>query len=178
MLEIKSLIENTRCDIEKTKNDILDRLKTEIDRITDLISNLTNRVNALEKRNNSLERRHIETFDYLNDKIMKYQALQEEKNAEVMNEFEQRLIRRNNVIIFGVAEQEEGQVGDRRDEDMNAVKEILSEIDCETHTTFRVQRIGNCMHASRRAGASQLSCSTSWKTKLQTSTSYQDLWPR
>ena len=108
MLEIKSLIESTKCDIEKTKNEILDKLNTEVERISLLVSNLTNRIDMLEKRNNYLERKHLETFDHLSDKVRNCQSLQKENNAELLNEFEQRLNRRNNVIIFGLAEQVEG----------------------------------------------------------------------
>ena len=134
LAEIKALIENTR-------NDILENLKSEVNKVTETIRNLTNRVNDLEYKNFSLERKSKESYALLDGKINNIKQSNDERDNELFQKIEQRFFRRNNLIIYGVSEQNEGSVEDRRLKDSKAIDEIFKSIDVKITPQY-FQRLG------------------------------------
>jgi hypothetical protein len=99
-------------------------------------------VNELERKNTSLERQLSVTIPHIDDKIKEIQAVKHEKDNENLNEIEQRLVRRSNIIIFGVDEQTAGSVEERKSRDSAIVEELLHKLDVRITITNGIQRLG------------------------------------
>ena len=131
-----------------------DELKTELKEFTDEIvgffksefKNISNQLEALTVR--------IKTFESNVSEIKTEQARQAAElnelketvhkiNAsEIAGEVEDRIRRKNNVILTGVDELYSGNTKEKREHDEKKVKEILNELDLSTTKVKEVVRIG------------------------------------
>lgn len=110
LVDIKNLIESS------TK-EIMDSLKNEIKEISNNLSHLQKKVNELESRNVQLEQR----CNQLESKSLNF-------SATILDEMEDRLRRKKNLIISGIPEQTEGSVEERMEADKTIVKDLLESL--------------------------------------------------
>ena len=117
LLDIKTLIENT-------KTDILDNVRTEVEKLSDLFATLVNRIDNLEKRNAMMDQKYSENIDRLNEEVKQLRLEKQKMKNEFLNEMEQRNNRRGNIIISGIPENIDGTADERKDKDREIVEDI------------------------------------------------------
>lgn len=121
LLDIKSLIEDT-------KTQLLGQLTLEISRLSATLDTLINRIDTLDKRSNEIEKQCTESHSKLNEQISELQKAHEANINELMMEMDQRIHRSSNVIIFGLPESTEGSIEERRSSDKEHIENISSEL--------------------------------------------------
>ena len=117
LLDIKTLIENT-------KTDILDNVRTEVEKLSDLFATLVNRIDNLEKRNAMMDQKYSENIDRLNEEVKQLRLEKQKMKNEFLNEMEQRNNRRGNIIISGIPESTDDTADERKDKDREIVEDI------------------------------------------------------
>lgn len=123
-LKLKSRLLTYYCNFCKNNISQVPNLITVIETLTQQISDLTNKMNEQEK-----------LFDLSNtnkDKSVDVNVIIEEIN--------ERLARRRNVIIYNVQELKSNKTNERIDHDANKVKELLNPV--ITNPKFKVIRLG------------------------------------
>ena len=122
-------------------NDIKSFFKQEIEKVHSLLSKLTTRVQNIEENLTSMEERidkHDEAILHINESLSHF------SNGlpnEAMDEIENRLHRRTNLVISGLQELSQGTVEEKRAYDLGEVKKIAVEIgvsDIEINHTMRI----------------------------------------
>ena len=126
--------------IETVKNQIFGKLTQEVDRLSSILTTLLQRVEDLDKKTTNIEQSCIESHARIEREISELKK----SNEDLMPEVEQRIQRSGNIVIFGMPEQSQGTVEERKSLDAGAVDELLSEIDEEVPSShsLQVQRLG------------------------------------
>lgn len=134
LLDIKTLIESS-------KKEILSKLKTEVTKLTEMFTTLSDRIDELERRNTQLEQKYTASSAKL-EEVNQLQAVKEEKADELLKEMEERIHRRDNIIISGVPELSEGTAEERKRKDCEIVQDILNKIVDEVPISKAIYRLG------------------------------------
>ena len=137
LLDIKTLIVNS-------KHEILDTVRSEHAKLNDVIASLLLKVECLESKNAELEKR-CRQLEQTNSQLLSNRAdgmKIEEKLASVYNECEDRKLRENNLIMSGIEEKMEGTVDERRWDDEDKLKKVLSFLNIDETSFTAVSRIG------------------------------------
>lgn len=114
-------------------------MKEKIDGISDLLSNLVQRIEYLDERCDLLERRCT--------------ALEKDKEnhvSEVAKEIELRTRRRNNVMISGLDLRSDGTLEERKADELEKGKEVLSYLGVDSENIIEVHRVG--LHGKANRG--------------------------
>jgi len=135
--DIKSLIETA-------KDQFFGKLTQEVDRLSGLLTTLLQRVEDLDRKTTHIEQSCIESHARFEKEISELRKSNENNITELMLEMEQRIQRSGNIIIFGIPEQSQGTIEERRSLDASAVDELLSEIDEEVpeSKSLQIHRLG------------------------------------
>ena len=135
LVDIKNLIENS-------KTEIVEIMKTEIFKLSETVSALGNRIEELERKNRQLEKEHSDRYTKLEKEVKRLQMHEDEKTDVLLNEMEQRIHRRGNVIVSGIPEQTEGSVEERKNEDREFIETLLNGITINESALETCQRLG------------------------------------
>lgn len=123
--DIKALIEDT------IKTQIPNNLVQQIEKLSNMLSSLLSRIDDLTKKTSEIEKHCSESHARLDREIKDLKNLHDTNLSEIMQELEQRSYRSGNIIIFGLPEQCEGTVEERKAADLTSVNELLSSIDTD-----------------------------------------------
>lgn len=118
--------------IEKSKDEILSAVKRENDKLYDLVESLNQKLLALEKKNLDLEAK----CERLKDQSVNSVDF-------VINEYDQRKKRENNVIVFGLAEKTLGPLDDRNKHDEDHVKSLAETLQINSVEISETRRLGS-----------------------------------
>ena len=124
------------------KSEIVSSLKEGFNSIGDRLENLELRIGNLESSIESFRRVQKKQEKEINEIKQSLSEIRVSK-SEILDEIEDREKRRNNVIIFGLPECNEGTVSKRKKYDETLVKEVFEAIGCDdidTETIFRLGR--------------------------------------
>lgn len=72
-------------------------------------------------------------------------------NSEILQEVEERQLRRNNVMIFGLPETSHGSLTERKDHDNRAIHELFETIGIQNVSTEETRRVGRITDDKIRA---------------------------
>lgn len=135
--------------IDSAKQEIVTSLKAEITKINETLSALGHRVDLLDRRIDSISSRQNNNkteINELRDKIENQATSCLCNDFEFLeylsNEVEQRLTRRDNVIVFGIPETNDGSIQDRLQKDADAVRMICEALEIKDPVTKQFQRLG------------------------------------
>ena len=134
LTDIKDLIEGTR-------NDIIAVMKTETDKISGKIDYIMERIEQLKETCLNLQRNN----DWLEAEIEDLKNKREDEVDRISEEVHQRNIRQLNLIISGVTEVTSGSVEDRKVQDMDFCKSLVSKLvkDSEVVESLRIGKSVN-----------------------------------
>ena len=117
-------------DFNNFKDDIVNLFKSEFTKVTNAFQRLETRIDKFEAAINDIhvrteqERQASELKD-LKEKIEKVDSL------ELIGEIEDRLRKKNNVILAGVEELQSGKLSERKEQDQQKVTDIFQELEME-----------------------------------------------
>ena len=117
------------------------RLAAKMNLILESVETLASRVENMEKSLATV----VDTQDKHKTEIKELQSalsLLAENQNSLLEEFEARDLRKNNIIISGMKEKTEGSVEERKQHDIELVKDIMKEIGAEDASCKHVLRIG------------------------------------
>lgn len=136
-------------DMFQLKNDMLTSIKQEF-------SSLRNCIQALDSRIGNLEN----SFEFFRTVQSKQQTeINEIKHAlanlelsksELLDEVEDRERRRNNIVLFGLPEQESGTADERKKQDKKLLHDVFDAIDCEEVQIGSFHRLGKLAEGKSR----------------------------
>ena len=123
------------------KTEILVPLKEEFVALGDHLQKLEYRIGNLESSIESFRRIQNRQQTEINEIKLSLSKIQLSK-SEILDEMEDRERRRNNVILFGLPEHDEGTVAERKQHDESLVQEVFEAIDCDDVETDAILRLG------------------------------------
>ena len=122
----------TKVDIER----ILEQ------KLNDHFKNLEMKLVEVLDQQKSLQRTCESLQSQIDDLNIDNQATLTHVSDGIMEELENRLSRRNNLIFAGIAESTDGSVNDRKQHDESKILEILAAVNCEAVSLTSYNRIG------------------------------------
>ena len=127
--------------VNEMKNDLMLTINTEFEKISESLASLSSQVKNIEHRMDDLSKTQcVQTLD-INNLKSSMKRVSAELPDQILDEVENRLRRRHNIILSGVAEPEVGSVGDRVAEDTATIEGVARELGCDIDFS-NVHRIG------------------------------------
>ena len=123
------------------KRDLVQSFKSEFSRIESHLQSLEARIGSLESSFSSFQTtlsQQQSQIDEIKDSVSKTGLMR----SEILDEVEDREKRRNNVIVFGVEEREQGSLEERREHDIDVVNEVLDSLGFGDVVLNNVHRLG------------------------------------
>ena len=133
-----------KCVVESAKKEIVSSLLDEINQLHQTIRALTNRLRTVELKFESISNENIIIKNDLS-KIQEELSNQDNMkiDPEVMaQEIEQRLLRKDNIIIHGVPEVTEGTIDERMRKEDESVRNVCTVLNVENPVVKDFHRIG------------------------------------
>ena len=132
--------------IDKSRDEILNAFDQKCDKLHELVAGLGKRVDELDLKFRNLEHQcHSEIENMKHSMSTRSFESNQKPNEhlieEILEEVRQRQMRTKYVILSGVAEKLEGALEERRSADIESIKMLTKEIDCNIQFS-NVQRVG------------------------------------
>lgn len=140
--------------IDSAKREIVSSLSAEIMKVAESLEVLNVRVDKLERRIDmveSLDSSNKREINEIRKEISNRPCDLDMNIADTMCfEVQQRLLRKDNVIIFGAPEAVSGSVAERTEKDTVFVKDICKTLDIENPVFHNILRVGKAVNGRPR----------------------------
>lgn len=130
--------------LEGCKAEIIDTFKSELSGLSKNIDDLKERVKNIEVGLSNVNQKlanHDNEIECLKSKIVESSVLPE----QILNEFEQRNLKANNVIVSGLSEVPFGSPSERSEQDLAEAQKVI----CGIVDDFRVSDIKQCFRLGK-----------------------------
>lgn len=145
--DVVRLIESSKAEILQSVREEFHHIKTHLhsleSRIIDIETSITNIQEKLNRNENDIV--------ILKDTVSKLKnSTSRVSPAELLEEVEQRELRRNNIMIFGVNEKLDGSLPERKSHDQDMVNQVLQSINLSQVKFSETRRVGKILNAKCR----------------------------
>ena len=126
-----SILPDLRALLEESNKQVLrsiNSLKEDIGNLRSTFSTLEKRIGGIEAALSSFQVKCEKEVNCIKNEIELLKSAQRKSNFEVLQEVEQRELRRNNIMIYGLSEESEGSLAERTKLDETLVEDIFKEI--------------------------------------------------
>jgi archaellum component FlaC len=134
--------------IESTKNETLEKVKEEIAKLHSIISPFLKKIEELEKVNEQLVKR-ISILEEKHHNIKEANAVSHSIQIDFLSESEDRLRRRNYLIVSGLQERKEGSIAERKAADVDLINDMARTIGIQKFSPLDAMRIGKVTQKPR-----------------------------
>lgn len=135
---IKEIVSDANKEILQS----IQSLKNDFFEIRRHLSALSSRINGLETSLTDLKERHGKYEDEVKDLKQAVEAMTAPDFGDVFRELEERQLRRDNVMIFGIPETAVRSLSERKRNDDEQVKSVLQEIGLSEIEPSEIRRVG------------------------------------